>query len=125
MLRFAELSKDGTKVLFARECDLYCQDLTTGKVTRITRDGNPNHILNGFADWVYEEELDMSQAASFSPDGSKIAYLRFDESRVKEYTIPMYDELYPTDFKYKYPKAGEDNSLVEGGSKDQRAARRV
>ncbi len=113
MLRFAELSKDGTKVLFARECDLYCQDLTTGKVTRITRDGNPNHILNGFADWVYEEELDMSQAASFSPDGSKIAYLRFDESRVKEYTIPMYDELYPTDFKYKYPKAGEDNSLVE------------
>ena len=113
MLRFAELSKDGTKVLFAKDCDLYYQDLTTGKVTQITRDGNPNHILNGFADWVYEEELDMSQAASFSPDGSKIAYLRFDESRVKEYTIPMYDNLYPTDFKYKYPKAGEDNSLVE------------
>ena len=113
LLRFAELSKDGTKVVFASDCDLYYQDLGTGKVVRITRDGNPNHILNGFADWVYEEELDMSQAASFSPDGSKIAYLRFDESRVKEYTIPMYDELYPTDFKYKYPKAGEDNSLVE------------
>ena len=64
LLRFAELSKDGSKVLFARDCDLYYQDLTTGKVTRITRDGNPNPILNGFADWVYEEELDMSQAAS-------------------------------------------------------------
>ncbi len=78
LLRFAELSKDGSKVVFARECDLYYQDLTTGKIVRITRDGNPNHILNGFADWVYEEELDMSQAASWSPDGTKIAYLRFD-----------------------------------------------
>ncbi|MDY6327736.1 MAG: S9 family peptidase [Bacteroidales bacterium] len=113
MLRFAELSKDGGKVVFARECDLYYQDLATGKVTRITSDGKPNHILNGFADWVYEEELSMSQAASWSPDGSKIAYLRFDESRVKEFTMPLYGELYPVDFKYKYPKAGEDNSLVD------------
>lgn len=113
LLRFAELSQDGTKVVFARDCDLYYQDLTNGKVVRITTDGKQNHILNGFADWVYEEELDMSQAASWSPDGSKIAFLRFDESRVKEFVMPIYDELYPTEFKYKYPKAGEDNSLVE------------
>ena len=112
-LHFAVLTEDGSKVLFARDCDLFCQDLSTGKITPITHDGKPNAILNGYADWVYEEELDMSRAASFSPDGTKIAYLRFDESRVKEYTIPMYDGLYPTDFKYKYPKAGEDNSLVE------------
>ena len=112
-LHFAVLSEDGTKVLFARDCDLFYQELATGKITQITRDGKPNAILNGYADWVYEEELDMSRAASWSPDGTKIAFLRFDESRVKEYNFALYDELYPTDFKYKYPKSGEDNSLVD------------
>lgn len=112
-LHFALLSEDGSKVLFARDCDLYYQELATGKITRITNDGKENSILNGYADWVYEEELDMSTAASWSPDGSKIAFLRFDESNVKEYNFALYDQLYPTDFKYKYPKAGEDNSLVD------------
>jgi len=112
-LHFALLSEDGGKVLFARDCDLYYQELATGKITRITNDGKANEILNGYADWVYEEELDMSTAASWSPDGSKIAFLRFDESKVKEYNFALYDQLYPTDFKYKYPKAGEDNSLVD------------
>ena len=112
-LHFAVLTEDGTKVLFARDCDLFYQDMATGRITQITRDGKPNAILNGYADWVYEEELDMSRAASWSPDGTKIAFLRFDESRVKEYNFALYDELYPTDFKYKYPKAGEDNSLVD------------
>ncbi len=112
-LHFAVLSEDGQKVLFARDCDLFYQDLASGKITQITHDGKPNNILNGYADWVYEEELDMSRAASWSPDGQKVAFLRFDESRVKEYNFALYDELYPTDFKYKYPKAGEDNSLVD------------
>ena len=112
-LHFAVLTEDGTKVLFARDCDLFYQDMATGRITQITRDGKPNAILNGYADWVYEEELDMSRAASWSPDGTKIAFLRFDESRVKEYNFALYDDLYPTDFKYKYPKAGEDNSLVD------------
>ena len=112
-LHFAFLSEDGQKVLFARDCDLFYQDMATGKITQITRDGQENAILNGYADWVYEEELDMSSAASWSPDGSKIAFLRFDQRRVKEYNFALYDNLYPTDFKYKYPKAGEDNSLVD------------
>lgn len=112
-LHFAFLSEDGSKVLFARDCDLFYQEMATGKITQITKDGKENAILNGYADWVYEEELDMSSAASWSPDGSKIAFLRFDESRVKEYNFALYDNLYPTDFKYKYPKAGEDNSLVD------------
>ncbi len=112
-LHFAFLTEDGSKVLFARDCDLYYQEMATGKITQITFDGQENAILNGYADWVYEEELDMSSAASWSPDGTKIAFLRFDERRVKEYTFTQYDGLYPTDFKYKYPKAGEDNSLVD------------
>ena len=112
-LHFAFLSEDGQKVLFARNCDLFYQDLTTGAITQITYDGQENAIFNGYADWVYEEELDMSSAASWSPDGSKIAFLRFDQRRVKEYNFALYDNLYPTDFKYKYPKAGEDNSLVD------------
>ena len=112
-LHFAFLTEDGRRVLFARDCDLFYQDMTTGKITQITRDGQENAILNGYADWVYEEELDMSSAASWSPDGSKIAFLRFDQRRVKEYNFALYDNLYPTDFKYKYPKAGEDNSLVD------------
>ncbi len=112
-LHFAELTEDGTKVLFARDCNLFYQDITTGKITQITNDGQPNAILNGYSDWVYEEELSLTTAAAWSADGSKIAYMRFDESRVKEFTMPIYDELYPTEFKYKYPKAGEDNSLVE------------
>ena len=112
-LHFAFLSEDGQKVLFARDCDLFYQDLNTGAITQITTDGQENAIFNGYADWVYEEELDMSSAASWSPDGSKIAFLRFDQRRVKEYNFALYDELYPTDFKYKYPKAGEDNSLVD------------
>ncbi len=112
-LHFAFLSEDGSKVLFARDCDLFYQDLATGQITRITNDGEENAIFNGYADWVYEEELDMSSAASWSPDGTKIAFLRFDQRRVKEYNFALYDNLYPTDFKYKYPKAGEDNSLVD------------
>ncbi len=112
-LHFAFLSEDGQKVLFARDCDLFYQDLATGAITQITHDGQENAIFNGYADWVYEEELDMSSAASWSPDGSKIAFLRFDQRRVKEYNFALYDDLYPTDFKYKYPKAGEDNSLVD------------
>lgn len=112
-LHFAFLSEDGQKVLFARDCDLFYQDLATGVITQITHDGQENAIFNGYADWVYEEELDMSSAASWSPDGSKIAFLRFDQRRVKEYNFALYDNLYPTDFKYKYPKAGEDNSLVD------------
>lgn len=112
-LNFAVLSEDGQKVMYAQKCNLFIQDLMTGKITQITNDGQDNAIRNGYADWVYEEELDMSRAASWSPDGSKIAFLRFDESRVKEYDFSIYDGLYPTNFKYKYPKAGEDNSLVD------------
>ena len=64
-------------------------------------------------DWVYEEEFGIIQGFYWSPDSKKIAYYRFDESKVKEYNMQMWGGLYPDDYKFKYPKAGETNSVVD------------
>ena len=112
-LNFADFSSDGNKVAFVRNYNLFYMDLQTGKETQITFDGKENEIRNGWADWVYEEELSQAKYFSWSPDGSKIAFLRFDESQVKEFSMTLWGELYPEEYKYKYPKAGEDNSLVD------------
>ncbi|MEL6942234.1 MAG: alpha/beta fold hydrolase, partial [Bacteroidota bacterium] len=81
--------------------------------TQITADGKYNHIINGASDWVYEEEFGLVRAFEWSPDGKKIAFLRFDESEVKEFTMQMYnDDLYPENVVFKYPKVGENNSVI-------------
>ena len=108
----AEFSPDGNKVAFVRENNLFFVDLSSGKETQITKDGKVNSIINGATDWVYEEEFSFSKAWFWSPDGNKIAYYRFDESNVKEFSMNKYGTLYPTEYKFKYPKAGEDNSKV-------------
>ncbi len=109
----AAFSPDGKKVGFVRGNDLHVADLTTGQVRRITSDGERNKIINGLPDWVYEEEYAFSRAFEFSPDGGRIAWLRFDESRVREFTFMTYGgKLYPEAYTYKYPKAGEANSRV-------------
>ena len=110
---FATFSPDGSKVAFVRNNNLFVKDLATNTETAVTTDGLDRHIINGMADWVYEEELDMSQCFYWSPDGQNIAFLRFDESRVKEFSFTMYGGLYPQEHCYKYPKAGEDNSIVD------------
>ncbi|MDD3281634.1 MAG: DPP IV N-terminal domain-containing protein, partial [Bacteroidales bacterium] len=110
---FADFSPDCSKIAFVRDNNLFVKDLVSKQETAVTTDGKFNHVLNGIADWVYEEELDMSQAFTWSPDGKHLAYLRFDETRVKEFSMVMWGELYPESYRYKYPKAGEDNSLVD------------
>lgn len=110
--QYATFSPDATKVAFMRDNDLYITDLTSGNEIRITNDGKYNHIINGGSDWVYEEELSFAKAFFWSPDGKKIAFYKFDESQVREFSMMLYDSLYPTVYKFKYPKAGEKNSDV-------------
>ena len=110
--RLTTLSPDGTKVAFVRDNNLYWMDLGTLEEHAITTDGRVNEIINGTTDWVYEEEFAITRGFRWSPDSKKIAYMRFDESEVKEYNMQMWGALYPEDYKYKYPKAGEDNSKV-------------
>lgn len=111
--QLADFSPFGNKIAFVRENNIFVKDIVSGTEIKVTTDGIRNHIINGTCDWVYEEEFGFTKAFFWSPDGNKIAYYRFDESRVKEYTITTYGELYPNWETYKYPKAGEDNSLVD------------
>lgn len=110
--QYATFSPDATKVAFMRDNDLFITDLLSGEETRITHDGKYNHIINGGADWVYEEEFGFAKAFFWSPDGKKIAFYKFDETEVKEFSMMMYEGLYPSVYKFKYPKAGEKNSQV-------------
>jgi dipeptidyl-peptidase-4 len=110
--RLAEFSPDGTKVAFVRDNNLFIKDLKQDKEYQITNDGKDRFIINGTCDWVYEEEFSFTKAWFWSPDSKKIAFLRFDETNVKEFWLTTYGELYPEEHKYKYPKAGEDNSVV-------------
>ena len=109
----AEFSPNGKKVAFVFKNNLYIKDLETNTTSTITTDGKQNEIINGTTDWVYEEEFAITKGFEWSFDSKKIAYLRFDESKVKEFNIDLYNaELYPDKLTYKYPKAGEDNSKV-------------
>jgi dipeptidyl-peptidase 4 len=110
--QLATFSPDGTKIAFVRENNLYYKDLVSGKEVQVTFDGKWNEIINGAPDWVYEEEFGFSKAFAWSPDSRKIAFYRFDETRVRLFNMTMYGELYPEWYSFKYPKAGEENSLV-------------
>lgn len=107
------LSPDGKRLAFVKNNNLYLYDLAAKTTTAITTDGKWNHIINGNADWVYEEEFSFTQAYDWSPNGTYIAYYKFDESKVKEFNMTIYDNTYNKDYRYKYPKAGEANSNVE------------
>ena len=112
---YGTFSPDGSKVAFTRDNNLFYVSLSDMKEVQVTEDGKTNEIINGSTDWVYEEELSLTKAFYWSPDNKKLAFYRFDESKVREYNMQVWHEgqLYPEDRRYKYPKAGEVNSTVE------------
>lgn len=108
----AEYSPNGKKVSYIFENNLYVKDIASGTVKQLTKDGKRNEIINGTTDWVYEEEFSITKGYAWSPDSKYIAFLKFNERDVREFTMTYYNQLYPDLYTFKYPKAGEDNSCV-------------
>jgi len=106
-------SPDGNKVAFVSDNNLFYQDLNSGKITQISSDGKKNFILNGLADWVYEEEFGHAKLYEWTKNSDAIVFVKSNESEVPEMMIPIYGkQLYPSEMRFKYPKAGEKNSVV-------------
>lgn len=106
-------SPDASKVAYGLDNNIYIKDIRTGETTQVTTDGAKNKIINGITDWVYEEEFAFVRAFDWNADGDKIAYIRFDESAVPEFSMDVFgNELYPSKDTFKYPKAGETNATV-------------
>jgi len=106
-------SPDNSKVAFVSENNIYIFDIATQKTTQVTTDGIKNKIINGVTDWVYEEEFGFVRAFNWNADGSKIAFLQFDETNVPEFSMDVYGtDLYQAQTVFKYPKAGEENAIV-------------
>ena len=127
----AQLAPDGRQVVFMRNNDLYLVKVMSAGMDlaerQITNDGKRNAIINGVPDWVYEEEFSMDRAIAWSPDSKTVCFLKWDESPVKQYYLPTYRgafpsrdefELYPGQYTYKYPVAGETNSTVTAWAYD-------
>lgn len=107
------LNKNGSKIAYAFENNLYVFDVATKKTTQITKDGKKNSIINGITDWVYEEEFAFVRAFDWNTDGTKLAFIKFNESEVPVFSMDIYgEELYPQQQVFKYPKAGENNAKV-------------
>lgn len=111
--RLATFSPNEEHIAFVRDNNIFVVDMATMTEEQITTDGKHNHIINGTADWVYEEEFAFTKAFFWSPESNYIAYYKFDESKVREYSLKNYGNLYPRIDSYKYPKAGEDNSVIK------------
>lgn len=121
-------SPDSRIVAFtAADNNIHLAKLDYGTETDVTTDGQLNSIINGVPDWVYEEELGTECSMAWAPDGLTLCYLKYDESKVPQYSFPLYEgtcnprtsyALYPGDYTYKYPVAGEPNSKVSLHSYD-------
>ncbi|MCG8475439.1 MAG: S9 family peptidase [Cytophagales bacterium] len=109
---YATFSPDGKKIAYTYNNNLYYTRTSDLKEYQITSDGKFNKIINGSADWVYEEEFSIAKAFFWSPDSKRLAFLRFDESDVPVYNMQIWGRLYPKDYVFKYPKAGEKNSSL-------------
>ena len=113
-IRLAEFSPDGTMISYVYQNNLYIYNINTKQTIQCTNNGKINNIINGATDWVYEEEFAIVKGYEWSDDSEYLAYYVFDESKVKEFSMDIFNSnLYPEQSKFKYPKAGEDNSIVE------------
>ena len=106
-------SPDGNYIAYVYENNIFIKDLKSKEITQITTDGEKNKIINGVCDWVYEEEFHFVKAFEWNANSDKLAYIRFDETEVPEFSMDTYGTgLYPSHQTFKYPKAGENNSKV-------------
>jgi len=109
----ASFSPDNSKLAYVFDNNIYILDLKSKEKTQVTEDGEINSVINGITDWVYEEEFAFVKAFAWNPTGEKIAFLRFDEAEVPEFSMDLFGkDLYPSQQVFKYPKAGESNSEV-------------
>ena len=114
MIQEPTFSPDGTKVAYVFENNIYIKDFTINSTRQVTKDGEINKVINGVTDWVYEEEFGFVRAFDWNAKSDRLAYLKFDETDVPEFSMDVYgSQLYPTQQVFKYPKAGEANSIVE------------
>lgn len=106
-------SPDGNKIAFVHKNNIYVKNLVSKETIQVTFDGEKNKIINGIADWVYEEEFSLVRAFEWNASSNKLAFVRFDETEVPEFSMDIYEDgLYPRQQVFKYPKAGENNSKV-------------
>lgn len=108
----AEYSPNGNYVSYIFKNNLYVKELKTGEIRQLTSDGKQNEVINGTSDWVYEEEFALLKAYDWSPDSRFISFLKFNEREVKGFSMTFFNTLYPDNYDFKYPKAGEENSKV-------------
>lgn len=121
------LSPDAQKIAYVDNRNLFVFDLKSEKITQVTFDGD-YQTINGITDWVYEEEFGFVRAFDWSPDSRYIVFLKFDESEVPEYSLDYHGNLlYPYQYTFRYPKAGEKNSVVTLNlfDIDEKASRRI
>jgi dipeptidyl-peptidase-4 len=114
-LRFAKLSPDGSQVAYVSEFNLYTENLTTGQITPLTKDGN-RKLINGTFDWAYEEEFACRDGFQWSPDSKRIAFWQIDANQIRDYfMINTTDSIYSQIIPVEYPKVGESPSPAKIG----------
>lgn len=112
--QLATFSPNSDNVAYVFENNLYIKNQDSKKITQVTADGKYNETINGAPDWVYEEEFGFAKAFDWNADGTKLAYYKFDEKDVPVFSMDMFQQgLYPSQYTFKYPKAGEKNAEVE------------
>ena len=126
-------SPDGNQVAFVRDNNIFLVKLLYGNSeSQVTKDGKMNEVINGIPDWVNEEEFGFNSALVFTADGSMLCWIKYDESKVKQSSLQLFNgrspeltenAIYPGTYSYKYPKAGEENSRVSAWSYDIKSHR--